>query len=47
MYALKKVRIQGMNEKDKNNALNEIRLLASVCHGNVVEFKEAFLDLKN
>ena len=35
-----------MSEKDKNNALNEVRLLASVNHINVIEYKESFLDLK-
>lgn len=44
---MKKVRIYGMNEKDKGNALNEIRLLASVSHENVIEYKESFMDVKN
>lgn len=30
--------------KDRVNALNEIRILASVSGPNVVEFKEAFYD---
>jgi len=47
LYAMKKVRIYGMNEKDKGNALNEIRLLASVNHENVIEYKESFMDVKN
>ena len=33
-----------LNEKEKQNALNEIRLLASVKHPNVVEYKESFFD---
>eukprot|EP00435_Cladocopium_sp_Y103_P017739 s717_g4.t1 len=31
---------------EKQNALNEVRLLASVCHENVVAYKEAFWDDK-
>ena len=33
-----------LSEKEKQNALNEIRLLASVKHPNVVEYKESFID---
>ena len=35
----------GLNDKDKQNALNEIRLLASVSHENVVQYKESFIDV--
>lgn len=34
-----------MNEKDKSNALNEIRLLASVQNENIVSYKESFIDI--
>ena len=50
-YAMKKVinfltqvKINDMKERDKNNALNEIRLLASLDHENIVAYKEAFYD---
>ena len=33
-----------LSEKEKNNALNEIRLLASVKHPNIVQYKESFID---
>lgn len=33
-----------LNEKEKVNALNEIRLLASVKHPNIVLYKESFID---
>jgi len=29
-YALKKVNIKELNEKEKENALNEVRILASI-----------------
>lgn len=35
-YALKKVKIMNLSEKEKENALNEIRILASIEHGNIV-----------
>lgn len=44
IYALKKVRILKLKEKEKENALNEIRILASVNHPNIISYKEAFFD---
>ena len=41
-YALKRVKLLNQNEKEKDNAINEIRILASVRHPNVVCYKEAF-----
>eukprot|EP00428_Durinskia_dybowskii_P023012 CAMPEP_0170245878 /NCGR_PEP_ID=MMETSP0116_2-20130129/22725_1 /TAXON_ID=400756 /ORGANISM="Durinskia baltica, Strain CSIRO CS-38" /LENGTH=420 /DNA_ID=CAMNT_0010496753 /DNA_START=49 /DNA_END=1311 /DNA_ORIENTATION=+ len=43
-YALKKVKLPSLSDKEKRNALNEIRLLASVNHENVISYKEAFFD---
>jgi len=43
-YALKKVKIPDLNDKEKSNALNEVRLIASVRHENVIAYKEAFFD---
>ena len=44
IYALKQVKLQALNDKERSNALNEVRLLASVKHPNVVAYKEAFFD---
>ena len=33
-----------LKEKERENALNEIRILASVDHKNVISYKEAFFD---
>lgn len=41
-YALKRVKLMELNKKEKENALNEIRILASIRHPNVVCYKEAF-----
>ena len=43
-YALKKVKIMNLSEKERENALNEIRILASVKNPNIVQYKEAFFD---
>lgn len=43
-YALKKVRISQLKEKEKRNSLNEIRFLASIKHKNIISYKEAFFD---
>jgi NIMA (never in mitosis gene a)-related kinase len=43
-YALKKVKMLNLTEKEKENALNEVRILASIDHPNVIGFKEAFID---
>jgi NIMA (never in mitosis gene a)-related kinase len=41
---MKRVKIIQMNSKDKENALNEIRILASVKHQNIIDYKESFYD---
>jgi NIMA (never in mitosis gene a)-related kinase len=44
VYALKKVKMLSLTDKEKENALNEVRILASIDHPNVIGFKEAFID---
>jgi len=44
IYALKKVRMVKLTAKEKKNALNEVRILASIRHPNVIRYKEAFFD---
>lgn len=46
-YALKKVRMNILKEKEKHNALNEVRILASVKHPNIISYKEAFFEGSN
>ena len=43
-YALKKVELSKMKPNEKDNSLNEIRLLASVNHKNIIAYKESFYD---
>ena len=44
MYALKKVDISNQTDKEKANALGEVRLLAGLKSDFIVEYKEAFID---
>ena len=47
VYALKKVKLINLSEKERENALNEVRILASVKSNYVVSYKEAFFDEKD
>src|SRR5690242_6781372 len=44
LYALKKVPINRLTNKEKENTLNEIRILASLNCPNVISYKDAFYD---
>ena len=47
IYALKSVYLQKLNKKEQQNSVNEVRILASVNHPNVIGYKEAFWDEKD
>ena len=47
IYALKKVKLLNLSEKEKQNSLNEVRLLASIKSNYVISYKEAFFDEKD
>ena len=47
IYAMKRVHISSLSDKDKKSSLNEIRLLASLNHPNIIDYKEAFFDEKS
>ena len=44
IYALKSVILEKLNKKEQQNSVNEVRILASVNHPNVIGYKEAFWD---
>ena len=44
VYALKKVKMGKLSTKEKENALNEVRILASVNHETIIGYKEAFFE---
>ena len=44
IYAIKRVQIANMNQKEKLNSLNEVRLLASISHQNIIGYKDSFFE---
>lgn len=44
IYAMKKVKMGKLSGKEKDNSLNEVRILASINHPNVIGYKEAFFE---
>ncbi len=44
IYALKKVKMEDLTEKERTNSLNEVRILASIKHKNIISYKEAFIE---
>ena len=47
IYALKCVQISKLSIHEKQNSLNEVRLLASINHKNIITYKESFYNEKN
>eukprot|EP00347_Sterkiella_histriomuscorum_P011557 403372003 len=43
-YAMKQVDINDLSFKEKQNALNEVRILASISNENIIAYKDAFFD---
>jgi NIMA (never in mitosis gene a)-related kinase len=43
-YAMKQVKIKKLSEKERDAALNEVRLLASLNSPFILSFKQAFID---
>lgn len=41
---MKKVKLHKLSSREKENALNEVRILASINHPNVIGYKEAFFE---
>ena len=47
IYAMKSVKIGRLSQKEKLNSFNEVRILASIDHKNIIGYKEAFFDDKS
>ena len=43
-YALKKIKLASLSEKEKQNSVNEVRILASIQDPTIVAYKEAFIE---
>lgn len=44
IWWIKKVKIYNLTEKEKHNALNEVRILSLIKNNNIISCKEAFLE---
>lgn len=44
IYALKKVNLKALSDKQKENALNEVRILASVKSPYIISYKDSFIE---
>ena len=38
------VALKNLSDKEKENAINEVRILASIIHPNIISYQEAFVD---
>ncbi|KRX01182.1 Protein kinase-like domain [Pseudocohnilembus persalinus] len=45
-YAMKKIKLNNLNQKEKENAVNEVRFLASINNPNIVAYKDSIFDDK-
>ena len=43
-YSLKNIKFQTLEKNEKENAINEIKLLSTLKHPNIIEFRKAFFD---
>jgi NIMA (never in mitosis gene a)-related kinase len=46
MYAMKQISLGKIPISEQESALNEVRILASIQHPNIIDFKESFIDEK-
>lgn len=45
-YAIKRVKLLELSEKERKNAMAEIQILASIRHPNIILYKEVFIDIE-
>lgn len=43
-YAMKKIKLVSLSDKEKQNSVNEVRILASIQDPTIVAYKEAFIE---
>lgn len=44
VFAMKQIKLMQLNAREKDNALNEVRLLASIDSPNIISYKSAFFE---
>jgi NIMA (never in mitosis gene a)-related kinase len=47
VYAIKELDLSHMTHRERVESLNEVRILASVSHANIIRFCDAFLQRNN
>ena len=46
-YALKIIKMDKLSKIEQENSVNEIRILSSIMHPNIIAYKESFWNWKN
>ena len=46
-YALKSIKMENLSKTEQQNSVNEIRILSSIVHPNIIAYKESFWNWKN
>jgi len=44
LYAMKSVKLSNLSSKERENAINEIKILSSISNPNIIGYKESFYD---
>jgi len=44
LYAMKVIRIDKMDKKQKKDSLNEVQVLRAMMHPNIITYRESFMD---
>ena len=45
-YAMKMIKINSMDKKQRKEALNEVKVLKALKHPNIITYRESFMDKK-
>ena len=46
-YALKSIKMEKLSKIEQQNSVNEVRILSSIVHPNIISYKESFWNWKN
>ena len=46
-YALKSIKMENLSKIEQQNSVNEVRILSSIVHPNIISYKESFWNWNN